>query len=46
MITVYETDNRFFVQSGLTVSEIPFVIVQAWECDGLPIELVHMEGKD
>ena len=46
MITVYESDNRFFVQSGLTVCEIPFVIVQAWESHGMTIDLVHMEGKD
>lgn len=46
MITVYESDNRFFVQSGLSVQEIASAIVQAWEKDGLPINLVHMEGRD
>lgn len=46
MITVYESDNRFFVQSGSTVQEVSPSIVQAWENDGLPINLIHEEGKD
>lgn len=46
MVTVYEADNRFFVQSGLTVCEIPYVIVQAWDHEGIQINLIHMEGRD
>ena len=46
MITVYESDNRFFVQYGSTVQEVSLSIVEAMEDDGLPINLVHMEGKD
>ena len=46
MITVYESDNRFFVQYGLTVCEISPGIVQAWEDDGLPVNVIHEEGKD
>lgn len=46
MITVYEADNRFFVQYGLTVQEVSPGIVEAMESDGLPINLIHMEGRD
>lgn len=46
MVTVYESDNRFFVQSGSSVCEIPFIIVQAWDQEGIQINLVHMEGRD
>ena len=46
MITVYESDNRFFVDLGSRTCEVSSATLQTWDKEGFEINLVHTEGKD
>ena len=46
MITVHETDQRYFVEIGSSVVEVSYATLNTWDKEGFEIDLIHTEGKD